>query len=253
MEQFKEYLLDTSLHHSTVSTHIRNLGKYTNDLHDTEKAIISHVKDTYDKGSPRKGILISILKYRGFYELPVTLLREYLQVAHAEALALQSIRTKELDYPLMDDMLTLLENYYKEKKYKEYCTLYLLLNYQTRNKDLVVRVTNDKKTMNKEDNYIYLRKNDCIYIRQDYKTASTYGVKKETIKNKKFNHAISSLTELLSGCNLTYEVKKITGGFTESTMMKLSVMNNNNLNALMQISHNRGTNINTMYASYNNT
>jgi len=253
MEEFKKYLLATTLHECTICTHLRNLGKYTEDLHDTEKAIIAHVKKTYDEGSPRKCMLISILKYRGFYELPVTLLRASLQTAHTEALALQSIRTKELDYPLMEDMMTLLETYYKDKKYKEYCTLYLLLNYQTRNKDLVARVIHDKKTMNREDNYIYLRKNDCIYIRQNYKTASTYGIKKEVIKSRKFNHAISSLTELLSGCNLTYEVKKLTGGFTESTMVKLSIMNNNNLNALMQISHNRGTNLHTMYTSYNNT
>lgn len=253
MDQFKSYLIQTNLNPTTIQAHIRHLSNYTGDLHDTEKNIIQYIKDTYDVGSRRQVITISILKYRGFYELPVTLLREYLQTAHQEAIALQSIRTKNLDYPSMETMKDLLERYYTEMKFKEYCILYLLLQYQTRNMDLVATVLSNKKDMNDTDNYIYLRKNDCIYIRQNYKTKERYGVKTEVIKNKKFNHAIRQVSELLTGTNLTYEIKKITGGYTESTMMKLSVMNNNKLNSLMKISRNRGTNINTIHSSYNNT
>lgn len=253
MEEFKSYLIKTNLNPNTINAHIRHLSKYTGDLHDTEKHIIKHVKDNYDIGSQRQSITISILKYRGFYELPVILLREYLLKAHQEALTLQSERTKNLDYPSMESMKDLLDRYYTEMKYKEYCILYLLLNYQTRNMDLVATVVSNKKEMNDTDNYIYLRKNDCIYIRQSYKTKERYGVKTEVIKNKKFNHAVRQITELLIGANLSYEVKKITGGYCESTLMKLAVSQNNKLNSLMKISKNRGTNINTIHSSYNAT
>lgn len=253
MDQFKSYLMKTNLNPNTINAHIRHLSKYTGKLDTNEKDIIKHIKANYDVGSQRQTITISILKYRGFYELPVPLLREYLQEAHKEALALQAERTRTLDYPSMEAMKDLLERYYTEMNYKEYCILYLLLNYQTRNMDLVATVVSNKKEMNDTDNYIYLRKNDCIYIRQNYKTKERYGVKTEVIKNKKFNHAVRQVTELLIGANLTYEIKKITGGYTESTMMKLSVMSNNKLNSLMQISRNRGTSVNTIHSSYNNT
>ena len=128
-----------------------------------------------------------------------------------------------------------------------------MLNFQTRNMDLVATVVSNKTEMNADDNYIYLRKNDCIYIRQSYKTKERYGVKKNTITHKKFNFAVRQISELLTGTNLTYEIKKITGGYSESTIMKLSVRDNNQLNSLMQISKNRGTNLGTIHSSYNAT
>ena len=133
--------------------------------------------------------------------------------------------------------------------------MYLLLTYQTRNMDLVATVVNDKNEMDDEDNFIYLRGNDCIYIRNSYKTKERYGTKKETIKNKKFNTAIRKLEVgevILHGTNLTYEVKKITG-HNESTLMKMNVLFNDKLNNIVKISRNRGTNVHTIHSSYNAT
>jgi hypothetical protein len=253
MDEFKSYLIKTNLNPTTIKAHLRHLSLYKADLHDTEKNIIKHIKNNYNLGSQRQTITISILKYRGFYELPVTLLREYLQKAHHQALALQAERTKNLEYPTVKELQEKLNTFFTNQQYKEYCILYLLLNFQTRNMDLVATVVSNKTEINTDDNYIYLRKNDCIYIRQSYKTKERYGIKKNTITHKKFNFAVRQISELLTGTNLTYEIKKITGGYSESTIMKLSVRDNNQLNSLMQMSKNRGTNLGTIHSSYNAT
>ena len=134
--------------------------------------------------------------------------------------------------------------------------MYLLLNFQTRNMDLVATIVSDKNNIETDKNYIYLRGNDSVFIRNDYKTKQRYGQKRDTIRNRKFNTAIRNLEVgevLLHGTNLTYEVRKITGGHSESTIMKMNVLENNNINSLMKISNNRGTNINVIHTSYNAT
>jgi hypothetical protein len=256
MEEFKSYLLKTNLNPNTIHSHIRHLSKFDGDLHDTEKALIKYVKENYNIGSQRQTITISILKYRGYYKLPVELLRCYLQTAHHETLELQAERTRNIEYPTMQEMKDRMNDYYKNEDYREFCVMYLLLTFQTRNMDLVAKIVSDKNEMNDTDNFIYLRGNDCIYVRNSYKTKERYGTKRQLIRNRKFNTAIRNLEVgevLLHDNYITYQVKKITGGHTESTLMKMSVLENNNLNSLMKISNNRGTNINTIHTNYNAT
>ena len=256
MEKFKSYLTKTNLSPITITGHLRHLSKYAGNLHDTEKNIIAHVKENYTVGSRRQNMVVSILKYRGFYNLPVDILRTFLQTVHRETLELQAEKTKNAVYPTIKEMKQKLNDYYKNENWREFCVLYLLLNYQTRNADLVAKIISDKGQINDEDNYIYLRGNDSIFIRNSYKTKDRYGTKRDIIRNRKFNTAIRNIEVgevLLHGSNLTYEVKRCTGGFTESTIMKMNVLSNNNLNSLMKISNNRGTNINTIHGSYNAT
>ena len=256
MEEFKSYLTKTNLSPITITGHLRHLSSYHGNLHDTEKNIINYVKENYKIGSQRQNMTVSVLKYRGFYNLPVDILRTYLQKAHQEALDLQAEKTRNIEYPSMKEMKDRLNDYYKNQDYRSFCVMYLLLTYQTRNMDLVATIVSDKNEINDTDNFIYLRGNDCIYIRNSYKTKDRYGQKRDTIRNKKFNTAIRKLEVdevLLHGTNLTYEVKKITGGHTESTLMKLSVKENDKLNNIVKISHNRGTNVQTIHGSYNAT
>jgi len=256
MEQFKSYLTKTNLSPITITGYIRHLSKFNADLHADERSLIKHVKDNYNMGSQRQNMVVSILKYRSYYELPVDILRTYLRQAHQEALDLQAEKTRNIEYPTMKEMKQKMNDYYKNQDYRSFCVMYLLLTFQTRNMDLVAKIVSDKNEMNDEDNFIYLRGNDCVYVRNSYKTKEKYGTKKDLIRNTKFNTAIRNLEVgevLLHGSNLTYEVKKITGGHTESTLMKLNVMENNKLNSLMKISNNRGTNLNTIHSNYNAT
>jgi len=72
---------------------------------------------------------------------------------------------------------------------KDYLLFYLLINHNTRNKDLIIKVIsnkNKKELLNDEDNFIVVSPNKATFIRNDYKTASSYGRKKVVIRDEKF-------------------------------------------------------------------
>ncbi len=58
------------------------------------------------------------------------------------------------------------------------------MNYNTRNKDLVVKVVNDETNLNDDENFLFIREKDVVYIRNDYKTKERYGTKRNIIKAK---------------------------------------------------------------------
>tara|TARA_B100000768_G_C11283661_1_gene380397 strand:- start:5401 stop:6342 length:942 start_codon:yes stop_codon:yes gene_type:complete len=75
----------------------------------------------------------------------------------------------------------------------DYILFYLLINFNTRNKDLVIKVIsnkNKKELLNKEENFIIVSPNKATLIRNDYKTKSSYGTKKDVIRNLRFNKYI---------------------------------------------------------------
>jgi len=75
----------------------------------------------------------------------------------------------------------MLNGYYRDKQYKKFVILYLLINYNTRNKDLVARVVKDETDLNDDENFLLIRDKDVVYIRNDYKTKSRYGGKRDII------------------------------------------------------------------------
>jgi len=91
----------------------------------------------------------------------------------------------------------MLNTYYRNKDYKSFVILYLLLNYNTRNKDLVLRVVKDEDDINQKENFIFIRDKDVVYIRNDYKTKDKYGGKRDVIVAKKFFNAVQELDSLL--------------------------------------------------------
>ena len=78
---------------------------------------------------------------------------------------------------------------------KAYIINFLLINYNTRNADLDVEFVNSIHTTkaNKKRNYIVSRKNDFVYIRNDYKTFSKYGQKRFIFKSVPFGRAVKYL------------------------------------------------------------
>ncbi len=91
----------------------------------------------------------------------------------------------------------MLSKYYKDKDYKNFVILYLLLNYNTRNKDLVARVVNNEADINQKENFLFIREKDVVYIRNDYKTNDTYGMKQDVIVAKKLFNAVKEVDKLI--------------------------------------------------------
>ena len=258
MNSFLTYMRNQGLSEKTINEHSRGLVKYKKiggDLKWSEEKTVDFIKENYNEGSERKIISSTISKYRHYKGKTTETIRDFLRQANAEASLLQRQKNEKLKSNLPDiDFKQMLSKYYRDKDYKSFVILYLLLNYNTRNKDLVARVTKDESDINQKENFIFIREKDIVYIRNDYKTNDTYGMKQDIIKSKKVFNAVQELDNLLeNNDNLDRQVKKVTGGINQSTLFKMLVAQNNNLKSIAKASKNRGTNMDTIASSYDIT
>jgi len=255
MENFKSYLEQQKLATTTIKNHIRNLSKLDIKLLEgNESSLVKYIKTNYDVGSPQKAITTSVAKYRGYLNLPKTEISELLKKTNNQAFEIQKKNNQNLDLPDIKNVKSLMNLYYKQGMWKQYCVMYLLLHLNTRNLDLVAKVTDNIDDVDNHNNWLYVRKSDIVYFRNRYKTQSKFGMKKNIIKSKRFHHAISQLKELLKPEeNLYRTVMRITGQISESMMMKLSLCNNNTAKGIKKLSLNRGTAVDTIVNNYDCT
>jgi len=246
------------LSQKTINEHSRGIVKFQNlggDLKWNEDKVIPFIKEHYNKGSQQKIISSTISKYRHYKGKTTGTIREFLRQANVESSVLQREKNDNLKENLPEiDFKKMLNGYYRDKDYKKFVILYLLMNYNTRNKDLVVRVVKDETDLNKDENFLWIRDKDVVYIRNDYKTKERYGGKRDVIKAKKFFKAVQEVESLLiNNNNLDRQVKDVTGGINQSTLFKILITKNNNLKSIAKASKNRGTNMETIASSYDIT
>ena len=258
MNSFLTYMNLQGLSEKTIAEHSRGLSKFSKiggDLKWSENEIIDFIKENYNEGSERKIISSTISKYRHYKGKTTETIRDFLRQANAEASLLQRQKNDKLKETLPTiDFKQMLSKYYKDKDYKSFVILFLLLNYNTRNQDLVLRVVKDETELNQNENFIFIRDKDVVYIRNDYKTKERYGTKRNIIKPKKFFNAVQEVDSLLiDNGNLDRQVKKVTGGLNQSTLFKMLITKNNNLKSIAKASKARGTNMETIATSYDIT
>ncbi len=118
----------------------------------------------------------------------------------------------------------------------------------------MARVVNNEADINQKENFLFIREKDVVYIRNDYKTNDTYGMKQDVIVAKKLFNAVKEVDKLLENDgNLDRQVKKVTNGINQSTLFKMLITQNNNLKSIAKASKNRGTNMDTIASSYDIT
>ena len=201
MNQLLIYMNLQGLSEKTIAEHSRNLNKFKKlggDIKWSEEKTIDFIKENYNVGSERKIISSTISKYRHYKGQTTETIRDFLRQANAEASLLQREKNLILKETLPSvDFKQMLNGYYRDKQYKNFVILFLLMNYNTRNKDLVLRVVNDESDLNEKENFIFIREKDVVYIRNDYKTKERYGTKQDVIKIKKFFNAVKEVESFL--------------------------------------------------------
>ncbi len=228
MNSFLIYMKLQGLSEKTIAEHSRNFNKYKNlggDIKWDEQKTVDFIKQHYAEGSSQKSITSTISKYRHYKGKTTETIRDFLRLTNNEASLLQRQKNEKLKENLPDiDFKQMLSKYYKDKDYKNFVILYLLTNYNTRNQDLVLRVVKDETELNQNENFIFIREKDIVYIRNDYKTKERYGTKRNIIKPKKFFNAVQEVDSLLiDNGNLDRQVKKVTGGLNQSTLFKMLI------------------------------
>lgn len=260
MDGFRQTLEAQGLAHLTIKRHITNLIEY-GKVGESQRIIFNNIEKLKDTLATRLSMASTLSKYLQYLEQPndelVVYIREINKQIQTHSEQKQEQMSNDLTLPSVNEIYQYMETLYDKKDYLSYCLLFLMVNYQTRNKDLVLSVVHSKWQTNDTDNYIIIGKNQVQFVRNDYKTAWKYGKKVNVIRNKRFYLAISQLTHLLKpGDNFDRVIKKATAGIgkiNEGTIAKIVLRENNTISGLKRVSKNRGTDINTLINSYNIT
>ena len=183
--------------------------------------------------------------------------------------------------PPIKSLTKYLNRLYSNNEYQSYIINYLLINYNVRNLDLDLIVTDDMKEYHNlgkkgDENVLFVGKNNAVYFyRNNYKTVKTYGPKAIRLSSVKLANSIKEymaqqqaitngdiyLLSLKNGDrsnrdSLSHYITKFTyEELTESDIMKIIVTEKvktiDDYKKLEKISKNRGTAIETIIEEYN--
>ncbi|AYR04595.1 tyrosine recombinase [Chrysochromulina parva virophage Curly] len=164
--------------------------------------------------------------------------------------------------PSYDELVKHTNDCFNTGKFVEYVVNFLILNFQVRNMDLNFKIIS--RLMDATDpelNYMVPMKSKVYYVRNKYKTSETYGSKQDIITDPDFITAIKRIQALnKDGHNviipnentIAYRVQSLSyQNLGEGAMFKIIVNHfRDDIDELKKISLNRGTDINTILASY---
>jgi hypothetical protein len=257
---FRQYLEGQGLAQSTINKHLKNITEF-GKIGGSQRIMILRIEALKQTVGTRLSLAGSISKLLQFNNQPNDQIVAYIKQLNELLQQDSDRRQKEMSVddtlPTVKEIKKYMDTLYDKGNYLSYALLYLMVTYQTRNKDLILSVVKSKKETNLQDNFIVLGKTQATYIRNNYKTAYKYGQKVVIIKNLKFMNAISNLSHLLKPTdNIDRVIKKATDGIGrigEGTLAKIMLRDNNTIHGLKKVSKNRGTDINTLINSYNIT
>jgi hypothetical protein len=257
---FRQYLEQQELSQSTINKHLKNIQEF-GKVGGSQRIMILRIEALKQTVGTRLSLANSISKLLQFNNQPndeiVVYIKQLNELLQQDADRRQKEMSTDETLPTVKEVKKYMNTLYDKQDYLSYALLYLMVTYQTRNRDLILTIVDSKKNINTTDNFIVLGKTQATYIRNNYKTAYKYGQKVQVIKNLKFLNAISNLSHLLKpNDNVDRVIKKATDGIGrigEGTLAKIMLRDNNTIHGLKKVSKNRGTDINTLINSYNIT
>ena len=240
----------------------------------TSKEVIQAVNELANNPNTRASLLNTAIIFFGLYELNVDDLQKEAVKIKSDIINHRNLKAadKVKDLPSVDELNKQLKALYVAEKWADFIILWLMINYNTRNQDVDVEVVTSihKTKSDKTRNYIVKRKEDFVFIRNNYKTSSTYGPKRHIFKSELIKramryweaqqppgeplHLINNKGEPLAEGSIANHIKKITGGLTESDINKIQVTAIEAIadyDKLLKMSERRGTDPNTLITQYN--
>ncbi len=227
--------------------------------------LIQSVKDVSESAQTRNVALSVIFRVReGMNNAKLELFRiQNNKKRNRDTIAKQSAEFKKYENVEYNDLSAYVEQQFKNKDYVSHIVNYLLVHKNVRNQDVNVYITSDKSD-DLEGNYIQIINGSRVrYVRNNYKTFSTYGRKSNDITTKSF---VKSVIELHKQYGDNYHIlgkdikstsltKKITSytmmGMTEASIFKVVLKTfREDPDVLKNISLNRGTSLDVIVNEY---
>lgn len=278
MSEIEEVINSKSLAEQSKKTYHNNYNKIIailqKQIKDADQEQILYVVEELSNGSiNNKLTYINIpIMIKQFYNRPVDILLEKREQLFTEREKQQKHNNlKDLDLPNYKDVKNYID-LLNETDARKYIINYLIFNYGVRNKDVDVFITTRSKTkdIDTDINYLLVKNREIEWIRNNYKTATSYSQQRIIIKSKKFIDAVKSLpleTYLLSeddkplaetSLNNTISrmlYKHNDKNMTEGDYFKLNVKHlqtqPNSYSKIISLGEIRGTNATTIEKYYN--
>ena len=233
----------------------------------SQKQIIKTVKTLSNPNGQQAllNIAIQVLRMSGNEPTELTELRDNNKVKIKDLTKLKNVELAAT-LPSYDDLIAHIDSLFDSNNWTDYVINYLLVNFQVRNKDLLFDIVLKKKDMvDTTKNYMWWNRSlkKIVYIRNNYKTVGTYGVKENIITDPNFILAIKRImahqkANELSGVfipnesQLGYYICKASfNKICEGKTVKIVINHfRNNIDKLKEISNNRGTSVDTLLSNY---
>ena len=215
--------------------------------------------NTIEKNNSKMDLLNMIAIIRKGLGKPITTIDEYRVIMRKETELKNVEKMSQRKDTLIeyDQFESELDNVYKKKEWTKYIINYLWFNYGVRNEDVNAKVITRKKDMNETENYLLIQKDKVIYIRNKYKTFSTYGKIVIDITDRKFRLACKKVNGYLLNqeAELGNDLKKYyILKMTERDIFNIIVdkyYKDKDITKINELSKSRGTALSTMKSFYN--
>lgn len=214
---------------------------------------------SFDNPNTRLDMLNLIIVIRNELELSIEKLKEYRTELKQQQKAHQVNKMADAGDKLMtyEDFVKALQEAYNKQEWKKYIVNYLIMTYGVRNKDLNLEIVKTKKEMKEGNNYLLLKKDKVIFIRDDYKTHKTYGKKTHEIHDKLFYEAVkkTGLGKLIAEQQISNGLRKLyINKMGEAKIFKMMIdkyYDDDDSASIKRLAADRGTSLSVVQGFYN--
>ena len=223
---------------------------------------LSYVKEfisSFENPNTRLDMLNLIIVLRNIKELSVEKLKEYRTELKQQQKANQVSKMNDAGDKLMsyEDFTKALGEAYLKDEWKKYIVNYLMMQYGVRNKDLNLEIVKTKKEMTDGNNYLLLKKDKVVFIRDDYKTHKTYGKKTHEIVDKLFHEAVkkTGVGKLIAEAQTSNGLRKLyINKMGEAKVFKMMIdhyYEKDDSASIKRLAADRGTSLSVVQGFYN--
>jgi len=235
-------------------------AKFKPPVRQNEK--ISYVKEhisSFENPNTRLDMLNLIIVIRNELELSVEKLKEYRSELKQQQKAHQVQKMQTAGDKLMTytEFTKALSEAYLKDEYKKYIVNYLMMRYGVRNKDLNLSIVKTKKEMTDGNNYLLLKKDKVVYIRDDFKTRSTYGKKTHEIHDNIFHECVkkAGVGKLIPEAQISNGLRKLyLNKMGEAKVFKMMIdhyYDKDEPASIKRLAADRGTSLSVVQGFYN--
>lgn len=283
--EFKRVLEEEKFSKNTIYQYTRYaneyINQYGNPLEQDEKEIMKNIENIRINAKKKEGAddklmksakaqvlkaIVALRKSKGkSYDRLIDLYDTVNREAHNRAVENKEEANNDLPtFTEYNQRVNALYDTNDPEKIRQYLINKLIISSNCRNRDLVAKIIRTKREyehMSPDKNYLYVNRNRVEFIRNDYKTANTYGRKITAFSDAKL--ANSARIVFLEDedhylvprqfweNNLSRYITKQTFGYGETNIMKMYLRHYNSLSQAKKVSDNRGTALETLQENYN--